>query len=160
MHSLIQRDIQAQRAAKENVKGSGDGTSSRRSSDHERDPDTMTVPEIFTDPGYGLLGTSVLSTSNCGNPALRLFGFGPVTPEGYGIGQLPAPPLLVRENLIFQATLSKMKGSLSACRQNTSRHADSSRLFKHTSCRSGQCSLPSGRMRTRRLSTGWTIPGR
>jgi carnitine O-acetyltransferase len=88
MHSLIQRDIQAQRAAKEKVKGSGDGTSSRRSSDNERDPDTITVPEIFTDPGYGLLGTSVLSTSNCGNPALRLFGFGPVTPEGYGIGQL------------------------------------------------------------------------
>ncbi|KAL7421318.1 carnitine O-acetyltransferase yat1 [Cryptotrichosporon argae] len=46
------------------------------------------VPSIFTDPGYNLLGTSVLSTSNCGNPALRLFGFGPVTPEGYGIGYI------------------------------------------------------------------------
>ncbi|WRT65193.1 uncharacterized protein IL334_002136 [Kwoniella shivajii] len=46
------------------------------------------VPAIFKDPGYNLLGTSVLSTSNCGNPALRLFGFGPVTPEGYGIGYI------------------------------------------------------------------------
>ncbi|WVQ83878.1 hypothetical protein IAT38_006022 [Cryptococcus sp. DSM 104549] len=46
------------------------------------------IPAIFTDPGYNLLGTSVLSTSNCGNPALRLFGFGPVTPEGYGIGYI------------------------------------------------------------------------
>ncbi|WVR04283.1 hypothetical protein IAU60_001283 [Kwoniella sp. DSM 27419] len=46
------------------------------------------VPALFKDPGYNLLGTSVLSTSNCGNPALRLFGFGPVTPEGYGIGYI------------------------------------------------------------------------
>jgi carnitine O-acetyltransferase len=46
------------------------------------------VPAIFTDPGYSTLGSSVLSTSNCGNPALRLFGFGPVHPEGYGIGYI------------------------------------------------------------------------
>ncbi|WVO15695.1 hypothetical protein L204_103356 [Cryptococcus depauperatus] len=52
------------------------------------DFDRPTIPEIFTDPGYNLLGTSVLSTSNCGNPALRLFGFGPITPEGYGIGYI------------------------------------------------------------------------
>ncbi|KAH8981079.1 hypothetical protein EDB92DRAFT_1898849 [Lactarius akahatsu] len=30
------------------------------------------------------LGTSILSASNLGNPALRLFGFGPFSPEGYG----------------------------------------------------------------------------
>lgn len=54
----------------------------------EIDLDRPSIPAIFTDPGYNLLGTSVLSTSNCGNPALRLFGFGPVTPEGYGIGEL------------------------------------------------------------------------
>jgi carnitine O-acetyltransferase len=46
------------------------------------------MPELFTDPGYSLLSTSVISTSNCGNPALRLFGFGPVTPEGHGIGYI------------------------------------------------------------------------
>jgi carnitine O-acetyltransferase len=46
------------------------------------------MPSIFTDPGWALLSTSVLSTSNCGNPALRLFGFGPVTAEGYGIGYI------------------------------------------------------------------------
>lgn len=32
----------------------------------------VTVPAIFKDPGYNTLGTSVLSTSNCGNPALRV----------------------------------------------------------------------------------------
>jgi carnitine O-acetyltransferase len=46
------------------------------------------MPAIFSDPGYALLGTSILSTSNCGNPALRLFGFGPVAADGYGIGYI------------------------------------------------------------------------
>lgn len=46
------------------------------------------MPAIFTDPGWELLSTSILSTSNCGNPALRLFGFGPVAADGYGIGYI------------------------------------------------------------------------
>jgi carnitine O-acetyltransferase len=46
------------------------------------------IPSIFTDPGYSHLSTSILSTSNCGNPALRLFGFGPVAADGYGIGYI------------------------------------------------------------------------
>ena len=46
------------------------------------------LPSIFTDPGWALLNTSILSTSNCGNPALRLFGFGPVAADGYGIGYI------------------------------------------------------------------------
>ncbi|KAF9503668.1 hypothetical protein BS47DRAFT_1402183 [Hydnum rufescens UP504] len=31
---------------------------------------------------------SILSTSNCGNPALRLFGFGPIASDGFGIGYI------------------------------------------------------------------------
>ncbi|KAF9481337.1 acyltransferase ChoActase/COT/CPT [Pholiota conissans] len=46
------------------------------------------MPSIFTDSGWATLGTSILSTSNCGNPALRLFGFGPVAADGYGIGYI------------------------------------------------------------------------
>jgi len=46
------------------------------------------MPAIFTDHGWSLLNTSILSTSNCGNPALRLFGFGPVAADGYGIGYI------------------------------------------------------------------------
>jgi len=79
MHSLIQREI-------DSPTNSPTGLSAK---------EKPRVPELFTDPGYNLLGTSVLSTSNCGNPALRLFGFGPVTPEGYGIGKpglLPGMP--------------------------------------------------------------------
>ncbi len=43
---------------------------------------------MFRDRGWVTLGTSILSTSNCGNPALRLFGFGPVSPDGYGLGYI------------------------------------------------------------------------
>lgn len=76
LYHLAQREVQKAASAR-------NGTS-RRSSE---DSDEPTVPQIFLDPGYSLVGTSVLSTSNCGNPALRLFGFGPVTPEGFGIGE-------------------------------------------------------------------------
>lgn len=30
----------------------------------------------------------LLSTSNCGNPCLRFFGFGPVCPNGFGLGYI------------------------------------------------------------------------
>jgi len=46
------------------------------------------LPHIFRDDGWSTLGTSILSTSNCGNPALRLFGFGPVAADGYGLGYI------------------------------------------------------------------------
>lgn len=46
------------------------------------------LPEIFRDDGWSTLGTSILSTSNCGNPALRMFGFGPVAADGYGLGYI------------------------------------------------------------------------
>ncbi|KAF8548270.1 acyltransferase ChoActase/COT/CPT [Imleria badia] len=59
------------------------------------------LPSIFADPGWNLLGTSILSTSNCGNPALRLFGFGPVAADGYGIGYI------IKENGISIVASSK-----------------------------------------------------
>ena len=51
-------------------------------------PTSSSLPAIFTDHGWTVLNTSILSTSNCGNPALRLFGFGPVAADGYGIGYI------------------------------------------------------------------------
>ncbi|KAI8072372.1 acyltransferase ChoActase/COT/CPT [Gongronella butleri] len=45
-------------------------------------------PLIFTDNGWRTINHTVLSTSNCGNPALRLFGFGPVVSDGFGIGYI------------------------------------------------------------------------
>ncbi|CEH16354.1 acyltransferase ctase cot cpt [Ceraceosorus bombacis] len=46
------------------------------------------IPAIFQDAGYATLGHTIISTSNCGNPALRLFGFGPVAPDGFGLGYI------------------------------------------------------------------------
>ncbi|KAI0028481.1 carnitine acetyl transferase [Vararia minispora EC-137] len=70
----------------------GDEPASPTTSSSERSsptpPATRALPSIFRDPGWALLSTSILSTSNCGNPALRLFGFGPVAADGYGIGYI------------------------------------------------------------------------
>ncbi|KAF6070281.1 Choline/Carnitine o-acyltransferase family protein [Candida albicans] len=47
-----------------------------------------TVPELFADSGWDKLNSTIISTSNCGNPSLRLFGFGPVSANGFGIGYI------------------------------------------------------------------------
>lgn len=46
------------------------------------------LPAIFADSGWDKLNTTILSTSNCGNPSLRQFGFGPVSGDGFGIGYI------------------------------------------------------------------------
>jgi carnitine O-acetyltransferase len=46
------------------------------------------MPLIFADSGWDKLNTTVLSTSNCGNPSLRQFGFGPTSGDGFGIGYI------------------------------------------------------------------------
>jgi len=43
---------------------------------------------LFMDEGWKRLNESILSTSNCGNPSLRFFGFGPVCPMGFGVGYI------------------------------------------------------------------------
>lgn len=46
------------------------------------------LPALFADPGWDKINTTILSTSNCGNPCLRHFGFGPTSGEGFGIGYI------------------------------------------------------------------------
>jgi carnitine O-acetyltransferase len=46
------------------------------------------APLIFQDPGWDKLNNTILSTSNCGNPSLRHFGFGPTSGDGFGIGYI------------------------------------------------------------------------
>jgi carnitine O-acetyltransferase len=48
----------------------------------------MPVPDFFKSAPWKKLNHTVLSTSNCGNPSLALFGFGPVVPDGLGIGYI------------------------------------------------------------------------
>lgn len=47
-----------------------------------------TTPRIFSDAGWDKLNNTILSTSNCGNPSLRAFGFGPTSGDGFGIGYI------------------------------------------------------------------------
>lgn len=51
-------------------------------------PSPPTVPAIFNDAGWDKTNNTILSTSNCGNPALRHFGFGPTSGDGFGIGYI------------------------------------------------------------------------
>ena len=46
------------------------------------------LPLIFADSGWDKINQTILSTSNCGNPSLRQFGFGPVSGDGFGIGYI------------------------------------------------------------------------
>ena len=49
---------------------------------------TQQMPALFADSGWDKINNTILSTSNCGNPALRQFGFGPTSGEGFGIGYI------------------------------------------------------------------------
>jgi len=48
----------------------------------------LPIPEFYRSECWRKLNHTVLSTSNCGNPSLAMFGFGPVVPDGYGIGYI------------------------------------------------------------------------
>ncbi|CAB9509949.1 Putative mitochondrial carnitine O-acetyltransferase [Seminavis robusta] len=49
---------------------------------------SVPLPALFKSGAWKTLNHTVLSTSNCGNPSLRLFGFGPVVQDGFGIGYI------------------------------------------------------------------------
>ncbi|KAJ5677146.1 mitochondrial carnitine O-acetyltransferase [Penicillium maclennaniae] len=80
----------------------GDGVESSKSSEVSEDgysspndsstrglrPVSPPTPAIFSDSGWDKINTTILSTSNCGNPCLRHFGFGPTSADGFGIGYI------------------------------------------------------------------------
>ena len=53
-----------------------------------RAPSFPSTPAIFADAGWDKINHTILSTSNCGNPSLRQFGFGPTSEDGFGIGYI------------------------------------------------------------------------
>ena len=59
------------------------------------------MPKFYESIAWKTLNHSVLSTSNCGNSSLRLFGFGPVVPDGFGIGYI------IKDNGISYSVTSK-----------------------------------------------------
>ncbi|KPM39442.1 putative mitochondrial carnitine O-acetyltransferase [Neonectria ditissima] len=73
--------------------GSADGIELKPSrergySTNSRSRDQNPLPLIFSDSGWDKLNNTILSTSNCGNPSLRQFGFGPTSGDGFGIGYI------------------------------------------------------------------------
>lgn len=48
----------------------------------------VTIPPFFHSRPWKILNHTTLSTSNCGNPSLAGFGFGPVVADGLGIGYI------------------------------------------------------------------------
>ena len=46
------------------------------------------LPTLFTDAAFSKSSRWRLSTSHCGSTSLQLFGFGPVVPDGYGLGYM------------------------------------------------------------------------
>ncbi|KAJ5511691.1 ATP-grasp fold subdomain 2 [Penicillium expansum] len=67
---------------------SDDGLSSLGSSARAYRTTSTPTPAIFADAGWDKINNTVLSTSNCGNPCLRHFGFGPTSADGFGIGYI------------------------------------------------------------------------
>lgn len=67
--------------------GSVQGSTQSNSRSPPRGPQPV-LPAIFADAGWDRINNTILSTSNCGNPALRQFGFGPTSGEGFGIGYI------------------------------------------------------------------------
>ncbi|EFQ30134.1 choline/Carnitine O-acyltransferase [Colletotrichum graminicola] len=63
----------------------GDSTTSRGGGVHNQG---SAMPHIFADSGWDRLNNTIMSTSNCGNPSLRHFGFGPTSGDGFGIGYI------------------------------------------------------------------------
>ncbi|GKT49957.1 putative mitochondrial carrier [Colletotrichum spaethianum] len=63
----------------------GDSTNSRNGHGHGHG---SAMPHIFADSGWDKLNNTIMSTSNCGNPSLRQFGFGPTSGDGFGIGYI------------------------------------------------------------------------
>lgn len=53
-----------------------------------RPPPPLKMPALFADAGWNKINHTILSTSNCGNPSLRQFGFGPTSEDGFGIGYI------------------------------------------------------------------------
>lgn len=96
MYCLAQQARERRKRAIANGEASGGGGGDSSSSDPDTDSEDSEVsaaiaariPDLFKDPGYAQLGHSTLSTSNCGNVSLRLFGFGPVVGDGLGIGYI------------------------------------------------------------------------
>jgi hypothetical protein len=80
---------------------------------------------FFESKGWKVLNYTILSTSNCGNPSLRLFGFGPVVPDGFGIGYI------IKDRSIYFSISSKHRQTSRYASTLESTLREMSALFHH-----------------------------
>lgn len=85
-NSTIPSPNRASAASEE--EGGSSMQSSRSPNRQTQQQQAATMPALFADAGWDKINNTILSTSNCGNPALRHFGFGPTSGEGFGIGYI------------------------------------------------------------------------
>jgi len=64
------------------------GVDHNSASSPTRPSNNQPAPTLFSDAGWDKLNNTIISTSNCGNPSLRQFGFGPTSGDGFGIGYI------------------------------------------------------------------------
>ena len=83
------QDVESEDGTRSSVDSpTGNSFESEVDSSRSRGGLPQSMPSIFADAGFDKLNNTILSTSNCGNPALRHFGFGPTSGEGFGIGYI------------------------------------------------------------------------
>ena len=81
---------------------------------------------FFESVPWKLLNQTILSTSKSGNPSLRLFGFGPVVADGFGIGYI------IKDNSIHCSVSSKHRQTQRYVNALRSVLMEMSKLLKRT----------------------------
>lgn len=116
-------------------------TRARGDSNSSRQNNQQSMPSIFMDAGWDRLNNTILSTSNCGNPSLRQFGFGPVSPDGFGIGYI------IKDDGISICVSSKHRQTKRFIDTLESYLLEIRRILRITSRRSGSMSKQQSRAR-------------
>ncbi|KAH8678107.1 carnitine acetyl transferase [Xylariales sp. PMI_506] len=139
--------------AEANLRNRGDSIGSRT-----RD---NPMPSIFSDGGWDKLNTTILSTSNCGNPSLRHFGFGPTSGDGFGIGYIIKEDVISisvsskhRQTKRFVDTLESYLLEIRRILRITNRRATSTRQTRAREIDPSKAKAPKGLKARGRMITG------
>lgn len=95
------------------------------------------LPSIFANSGWDKLNSSVLSTSNCGNPALRLFGFGPTASNGFGFAYI------IKSDSVTIAACSKHRQTRRVINALNSYYVEVENLYQEINAPKINVNLPS-----------------
>ncbi|WEW55858.1 carnitine O-acetyltransferase yat1 [Emydomyces testavorans] len=112
------------------------------------------VPAIFNDPGWDKINNTVFSTSNCGNPSLRHFGFGPTSADGFGVGYI------IKDDSISICASSKHRQTSRFMQTLESYLLEIRKLLRATSSQANGPTTAAPNMEVERSGTGTRTPRR